>query len=101
MLDVGVNGVGTVNGRGADAVIHEHVHRGSGHEAHKRLEEVDRFEGNVRRASAPHRLELDEGALAEVRLVAEVAGAGSDGGEDLPCLCIARRGCGGKDEAAW
>ena len=41
-------------------MIHAHVHRGSGNEGHELLQEFDGLEMEVRRSTAPHRLECDE-----------------------------------------
>jgi hypothetical protein len=48
--------------RGEDAVIQEQVHRGPRDDGRELLQEFDGLEEEVRRAVAPHRLELDEDA---------------------------------------
>jgi hypothetical protein len=48
--------------RGEDAVIQKQVHRGPRDDGRELLQEFDGLEEEVRRAIAPHRLELDEDA---------------------------------------
>jgi hypothetical protein len=80
--------------RGEEAVVHDKVDRGARDEGRELLQEFDGLEEQVRRAIAPHRLELDEDAsigaeadaiLGERRpkeVTAELLEAGTIGGRD-------------------
>ncbi len=60
---------------GEDAVIQEQVHRGSRDDGREPLQEFDGLKEEVRRSSAPHRLELDEDASIGAEAVLGERGA--------------------------